>query len=186
VIGVSAAESLPAIRQVWASLWNRRAFLSRQQNRIPDDRIHMAVLVQELLDPELSFVMHTVDPMTGDRDQCQVELVVGLGETLVSASQPGNAYRLICNRRSGKTELTACASFSMALRPGSGNGIEHSRINYTQIPLSADPRYARSIGEKLGKIASVLEQSFGAPQDAEGVVIGDQIYLLQSRPQQGV
>ncbi len=186
VIGVSAADCPAAIGQVWASLWNRRAFMSRQQNGIPHAVIHMAVLIQELLEPELSFVMHSADPVTGDGHRCWVELAVGLGETLVSAAQPGNAYRLICDRHTGKVELTACASFSMALQPLPGTGIGKSRVDYSHIPLSVDPKRAQRLGKQLGRIATALEEAFDGPQDAEGVIVGEEIYLVQTRPQQGV
>jgi len=39
---------------------------------------------QELLAPELSFVLHTAHPLSGDPDLMVAEIAVGLGETLAS------------------------------------------------------------------------------------------------------
>ncbi len=185
-IGVSATDSTDAIRQVWASLWTRQAVMSRTQNGIPHPDIHMAVLIQEMVAPELSFIMHTTDPITGDRGQAWVELALGLGETLASARQSGTPYRMRCNRNIGEAALTTCASFSLALRPAPRKGLKQELIDYSTVPLSADPSAAAMLGERLAEIAKFLETQLGAPQDVEGVITAEDIHIVQTRPQQGV
>lgn len=184
-IGVSADDCANAIRDVWASLWTERATLSRAQYGISHLDIKMAVLIQEMVEPELSFIVHTIDHVSGDRDQASVELAVGLGETLASAMQPGTPYRMRCNRNSGATELTACASYSQALRTETTNGITAELIDYTTVPLSVDPAMAVALGRRLAKVAEFLQTAFGCPQDVEGVVAGGNIHIVQTRPQQG-
>src|SRR5262249_54582722 len=58
VVNVAATAAPDAVRQVWASLWTHRATVSRAQAGIPHDRIRMAVLLQELVVPDLSFILH--------------------------------------------------------------------------------------------------------------------------------
>jgi phosphoglucan,water dikinase len=183
VVGVVPADVAKAVAQVWSSLWTRRAALSRRQAGIAPERIRMAVLVQELVAPDLSFIMHTVDPLTGDRGEALVELAVGLGETLASANQPGTPARLSCNRRDGTARLTACATFSLALRPPDGRS---ERLDYSRVALSADPNFARELGRRLAQVATRIEEVFGGPQDVEGVVADGVIHLVQARPQQGL
>ena len=60
----------------------------------------MAVLVQKQLSPDLSFVLHTVSPLDGDKDTMYAELAVGLGETLASGTR-GSPWRLAVNKSSG-------------------------------------------------------------------------------------
>ena len=60
----------------------------------------MAVLVQQQLSPDLSFVLHTVNPLDGDKDTMYAELAVGLGETLASGTR-GSPWRLAVNKSSG-------------------------------------------------------------------------------------
>jgi phosphoglucan,water dikinase len=181
VIGVTAKTVAAAVAQVWASLWTRRATVSREQAGIAHDRIYMAVLVQELVDPYVSFIMHTVNPVTGDRAEAVVELAVGLGETLASAAQPGTPYRLICPRTGGNARLASCATFSLALRPG-----RSERLDYSHVRLSTDVDHGRQLGHRLADVASRIEEAFGGPQDVEGVLAGDTIWLVQARPQQGL
>ncbi len=61
----------------------------------------MAVLVQQQLSPDLSFVLHTVSPLDGDKDTMYAELAVGLGETLASGTR-GSPWRLAVNKSTGK------------------------------------------------------------------------------------
>ena len=185
-IGVLATDSADAIRQVWASLWTRRAVMSRGQNGIPHSDIHMAVLIQEMVAPELSFIMHTADHITGDLGQAWVELALGLGETLASASQSGTPYRMLCNRNTGEAALPTCASFSLALRPASRKGLKQELIDYSIVPLSADSSAAAILGRRLAEIAEFLETELGVPQDVEGVIIGEDVHIVQTRPQQGI
>jgi phosphoglucan,water dikinase len=146
----------------------------------------MAVLVQELVEPDLSFVMHTVDPSTRDRQIAYAELAVGLGETLASASQPGTPYRLRCNRSTGKAALTNCASFSCALRPAQGGKLAKERLDYSADPIAAQTAAAEDLGGRLAAIASFLEERLGFPQDVEGVLAEDKVCIVQARPQQGI
>lgn len=60
----------------------------------------MAVLVQQQLSPDLSFVLHTVSPLDGDKDAMYAELAVGLGETLASGTR-GSPWRLAVSKSSG-------------------------------------------------------------------------------------
>jgi phosphoglucan, water dikinase len=187
VIGVRAGEGADAIRKVWASIWTRRATLSRIQAGIPHDRIHMAVLVQALVEPELSFVMHTLDPATKDPEIADVELAIGLGETLASASQPGTPYRLRCNRTTGETSLANCAGFSYALRPGSGGALARERLDYSNGAVAALTAGFQSLGARLAAVASMLQERLDCPQDVEGMLTSDdRLYIVQTRPQQGI
>lgn len=187
VIGVRPAECADAIRRVWASIWTRRATLSRIQAGIPHEGIHMAVLVQAMVDPALSFVMHTVDPASKDPEIAYVELAVGLGETLASACQPGTPYRIRCNRVTGKTTLVNCASFSYALRPGPGGEPVKERLNYSLDAVAAHAAALQNMGTRLAKIATLLQDRLGCPQDVEGMLTRDNhLYIVQTRPQQGI
>ena len=74
---------LAAVRRCWASLWlpPARAYRSRQHIEVPD--LAMAVVLQEMLDPDWSGVGFTEDPR-GVPNAMRIEIVPGLGEALVS------------------------------------------------------------------------------------------------------
>ena len=86
VLNVSPSDVAAAIRTVWSSLWTQRAALSRQQVGLPHEQAHMAVLIQELIDPDFSFILHTVNPISQRVQEVYAEIVVGLGDVLASAA----------------------------------------------------------------------------------------------------
>ena len=46
----------------------------------------MAVLVQEQIKAEYSFILHSQDPFSDDKEAVYGEVAVGLGETLASGN----------------------------------------------------------------------------------------------------
>jgi phosphoglucan,water dikinase len=186
VLGVSVNDSAEAIRRVWASLWTRRATMSRRQAGVPHNEIRMAVLIQMMVDPELSFIIHSADVATRRRDSAQMELAVGLGETLASAAQPGTPYRMRCKYGSGVCTVSAYASYSMALQAEPNRGVRERRLDYSKIPLSRDITLAPALGARLAEIARSIEDAQGEPQDIEGAIKDGTVFIVQSRPQQGL
>ena len=186
VINVPPADVGSALRQVWSSLWTERAALSRREANIAPEQVHMAVLIQELIDPELSFILHTVHPVTANPREVYAEVVVGLGETLASAATRGTPYRLVCNKDSGRVVTEGFCNFSRVSRPGPGGGVRWETVDYSDAPLSRDAAARESLGRRLAAIGSLVEHAFGKSQDVEGAVLNNQIYLVQSRAQQGL
>ncbi len=185
VANVPPSDVAPTVLRVWASLWNKRAVMNRRNNRIRHDRAHMAVLIQKMIVPEFSFIMHTVNPVTYNKEEIYIELAVGLGETLAAAGTPGSPYRMVCNKRTHEVRMLAFASFSHAIWPGTSRGIIMKTIDYSDINLSENRTYRDLMGRRLGSIGQFVEKAMGQPQDIEGVVSGDDVYLVQSRAQQG-
>ena len=175
-----------AVRSVWASLWTRRAAESRRAAGVPHEQAHMAVLVQEFLSPEVSFVLHTVNPVNAQRSQLYAELVVGLGETLASAAVAGSPYRLAVDKDSQTVTTLGFANFSRALRPATGGALRSETVDYSKTLLSREPSALEKLGQRLMAIGSFVERALGGPQDIEGAVFQDHIYLVQARAQQGL
>jgi phosphoglucan,water dikinase len=138
------------------------------------------------VNPEVSFVIHTVNPASLKRDELYAEIVVGLGETLVSATDAGSPYRLCCDKTTGAVKILGFANFSQARRPDAQGGVLGETIDYSQIDLSKEPEGLQALARRLAKICVLVEQTFGAPQDIEGAVAKGQIFLVQSRAQQGL
>ncbi|KAG6759002.1 hypothetical protein POTOM_035466 [Populus tomentosa] len=86
-----------AIKKVWASKWNERAYFSTRKVKLDHDYLCMAVLVQEVINADYAFVIHTTNPSSGDSSEIYAEVVKGLGETLVGA-YPGRALSFICKK----------------------------------------------------------------------------------------
>ena len=135
--------------------------------------------------------------------------MVGLGETLVG-NHPGSAMRftaatpeqVIVAALPSKLEAMKMMESSVICRSDSNgedlenfagaglyasfmtNGVSTHTVNYANEPLLWDASFCTSLGGKLAGVAKTLEILLGAPQDIEGAVVGDVVYLLQARPQQ--
>lgn len=175
-----------AVAQVWASLYTRRAVLSRRIAGVPQKEAAMAVLIQEMLSPQLSFVLHTVSPIDQNDKVVQAEIAAGLGETLASGTR-GTPWRLAVNKFDGTAKTLAFANFSeelVVITGGPADGkVMALTVDYSKKTLSLDPIYRYQLGQRLATTGFFLEQKFGCPQDVEGCLVGNDIYIVQTRPQ---
>lgn len=155
-----------AISRVWASLYTRRAILSRRAAGVPQGEASMAVLVQEMLSPDLSFVLHTQSPTDQDHKYVEAEIAPGLGETLASGTR-GTAWRLSLEKFDGSVRTLAFANFSeelVILVAGPADGeVIRSTVDYSKKPLTVDPIFRRQLGQRLGAVGFFLERKFGCP-----------------------
>lgn len=141
-----------AIVKCWASLFNDRAVAYRIKNGFPHDRVTMAVVVQKMVDAEVSGVLFTADPMTSDRFTTVIEAVRGLGEDLVSGRKKPFAWKL----RYGKLQKTS-----------DGEG---------EAPL----KEAHLL--ELAELGKRIQKAFGCEQDIEWCYSKDGFSIVQARP----
>ncbi|XP_039037802.1 phosphoglucan, water dikinase, chloroplastic-like [Hibiscus syriacus] len=175
-----------AVSRVWASLYTRRAVLSRRAFGISQKDATMAILVQEMLSPDLSFVLHTLSPADHDQNYVAAEIAPGFGETLVSGTR-GTPWRVSLGKFDGTVRTLAFANFSEEIEisstdPADGE-VLHLPVDYSKKPFTVDPKYRQQLSQRLGAIGYFLEQKFVCPQDVEGCVLGEDIYVVQARPQ---
>lgn len=64
--------------QVWASKWNERAYFSTRKVKLDHDYLCMAVLVQEIINADYAFVIHTTNPSSGDLSEIYAEVMLYL------------------------------------------------------------------------------------------------------------
>ena len=101
ILNVRGADALlDAIKSCWLSLFSERALVYLARQRVPAEKVKMAVLVQEMIEAEHAGVVFTADPLTGATDRFVVECVRGLGEGLVQGTdQP---ERMVVEKRTGR------------------------------------------------------------------------------------
>lgn len=175
-----------AVARVWASLYTRRAVLSRRAAGVSQKDATMAVLVQEMLSPDLSFVLHTLSPTDNNHNFIEAEIAPGLGETLASGTR-GTPWRLSSGKFDDTVRTLAFANFSEEMVVGGNSPADgeviHLTVDYSKKPLTIDPIFRRQLGQRLGAVGFYLERKFGSPQDVEGCLVGNEIFIVQSRPQ---
>jgi len=61
---------------VWGSKWNERAYFSTRKVKLDHEYLSMAVLVQEVVNADYAFVIHTTNPSSGDSSEIYAEVCV--------------------------------------------------------------------------------------------------------------
>lgn len=174
-VNIRGTESiLEHVRLVWASLWSDRALLYRQELDLNFARSSMAVVVQELVDGEVSGITFSINPT--DAAEGVVEAVYGLNQGLVDGAVEPDRWIFHRKEESIKEHYTPRREKFMAPRGDAVilSGLPESKS--LQAPLS--PEEAVAIYRKAKK----LEQIFGKPQDVEWTKVGSDFFILQSRP----
>ena len=169
---------LAAVRDCWASLWTPRAISYREQMGIEHDQVAMAVVVQVMVASDVSGILFTANPATGERSEMIANASFGLGEAIVSGQVTPDTY--IFDRENHELKETMIgAKEQMIVSDGEGGVIMQE--------VSQSKRGISSLSEAhltgLADLAIKSEQHFGGvPQDIEWAVKDDVLYLLQSRP----
>ncbi len=149
---VGRAAILEHVRRCWASLFTERAVIYRLRNGFDHRKVHMAVVVQQMVLARASGVLFTADPITANRRVAAVEATAGLGESLVSGLVNADVYRV----RDGKV-------------------IAHEE-------RQAQPPLTDAQAVRLAQLGRRVEAHFGHPQDIEWCLADDAFEIVQSRP----
>ena len=73
---------LDKVKHCWASLFTPRAIFYRFEKGLHSTRISVAVVVQKMVESEVSGIAFSVHPVTEDRNQSIIEAGFGLGDSL--------------------------------------------------------------------------------------------------------
>src|SRR4029077_15653926 len=103
-----------------------------------------------------------------------------------SAATRGSPYRMVCSKDSGEARMLDFANFSDASRPAPTGGLRRETVDYSRVELSRDADARQKLARRLSAIGRFVEKALHQPQDIEGVVADDRIYLVQARPQPGL
>ena len=167
-----------AVRNCWASSFTYQAVEYRRQNgqELLDS---MGVIIQEIVNSEVSGVLFTIDPVENDASKLIITANYGLGESVVSGDVDADTIvvdrhdenNLVINKRhKGKKETKIIASDT----------------EMKSLRTSENERNALCMEDKqimlLSKTALDLENAFGTCIDTEWALEEGSLYILQVRP----
>ena len=122
VLGPAAI--LEHVRRCWASLFTERAVTYRLRNGFDQRKVHMGVVVQQMLFPQAAGILFTADPVTSNRKVVSIEASFGLGEALVSGLVNADVYQV----RDGEIAAKAVAAKRLAIQARPGGGTREEAI----------------------------------------------------------
>jgi len=173
-----ADEVVRAVRNCWASLWTPQAISYRHQNGIDQGSVAMAVVVQVMVSSQVSGILFTANPATGERSEIIVNSSFGLGEAVVSGQVTPDTYVVDKGTLRAKDTI---------IGPKEQQVIAHGSQGTRLTDVDEGSRGRSSLSDdmlrQLSQTAIDIEKLYdGVPQDIEWAVVDEDLYLLQSRP----
>lgn len=161
------------IKAVWRSNFSNRVASYLQTNGLKP-QFGMGVIIQEMIDPDVSGVAFGINPNTGILNSKVICSVYGVGEGLVSGALNADTFNL-----NGDTiEAILVKKEQMAVHGKSGEIKFESVPTENQMRASLSEKNIREIAQKLNLLTTELQ----APQDVEFALKDDVLYFLQTRP----
>ncbi|HEX2190787.1 MAG TPA: PEP/pyruvate-binding domain-containing protein [Longimicrobiaceae bacterium] len=180
VLGVAADDPralAAAVRTVWGSASSAHALA------YGGGGVRMAVVLQELVEPAVSGVGFSADPVTGRRDTAVVSAVYGLGEGLVSGELDADTFHVVGPDGPAGEVRASLAHKDRAVRPAAaGTEMVAVEPELRDAPALTDGEVRRIAG-----VLRDLERALGAPQDVEWALAPAdgrerELFVLQARP----
>lgn len=169
-------EVLGAIRRCWASAFSPRALHYRRTGADGVAVPEVAVIVQDMVDGDVSGVLFTVDPLSGNNYEVLVSACWGLGEGVVNGACAVDEF--VVSR--GGVELVArIADKDVEFVRAEGGGVRERPIPPERREVRClTPAQTTALVNAGVRVATTL----GGPQDIEWTLRDGQVVLLQTRP----
>ncbi len=165
------------VKLCWSSLFTARSIFYRKEKNLHDTHVSVAVVIQAMIESEISGITFTVHPVTEDRNQMIIEAGWGLGEAIVSGAITPDSY--VVDKRDFSLIDINISKQEREIKRGANGGVK-----WLKVPTDRGGRQILE-GEKiieLAKLCKRVEDHYGLPQDIEWAYVRGRFYILQSRP----
>lgn len=165
------------VKKCWSSLFTPRAIFYRHEKKLLKTQVSVAVVVQQMVDSEISGIAFTVHPVTRDKNQLIIEAGYGLGEAIVSGSITPDSY--VISKKDYSLLDINIASQARQIVKGATGGVKWIKI--VKLKQEQQKLNGKQIVE-LAKICLGIEKHYKFPCDIEWAYKGGKFYVTQSRP----
>ena len=168
---------LARVKSCYASLWGNRAVCYRCNQGYDQLSVALAVVIQQMVESEKSGVLFTVNPITHNTEEMQINASYGLGESVVSGRVTADSY--LCDKK-GNLKFCQIGSKQTQIIYADESGADTK-----EVPVSAKMQQERCLSEQ--EIASLcdeavrVENHYGQPMDIEWGINNGSVYILQAR-----
>ena len=172
-----------AVRDCWASLYTPRAIAYRAARGVGGEPPAMGVTVQEMVDAEVSGVLFTCNPVSGDPSMVAIEASWGLGIAVVGGETTPDDF-LVSKVTGEVVRRTVNAKEIEYVPDAAGRGT-------VRVEVPPERRGVACLAEEhlvaLADLARRVERHFGSHQDVEWAIararsLPEALVVLQARP----
>ena len=174
---------LQNVKRCWSSLFTPRAIFYRYEKKLSDQKVSVAVVVQEMVESEISGITFTVHPVTKDKNQMIIEAGFGLGEAIVSGQITPDSY-VIDKRDLSISDINVSEQKKMfTRRSNGGGGLVRKGAGgdnvWKTVPKARQEVQVLSGKQivELAKICVQIEKHYKKPQDIEWAFAKGKFYI---------
>jgi phosphoenolpyruvate synthase len=176
-LNVSGEDDLfDKIRKCWSSLFTARAIAYREKQGYAHEDVKLAVVVQKMVNSEISGIMFTVDPHSGAKDII-IEAGYGLGEAIVGGEVTPDTY-VIDKSKMDITKKRISTQKWKYVRGKDGGCLK--------VDIPAGDEKKQKIPDscilEIAEIGRQVEIHYQKPMDMEWCIEDGKAYLVQARP----
>lgn len=170
------ASLLAHIRECWSSLFTSRAIFYREQKKYDHFKVGIAVVIQEMVQSEISGVAFTSDPQGTNKHKMIIEAVWGLGEMIVLGETTPDYYDLERHSLEIQNKIISPQEKQLVKKG--------DKTTYEKVPKSkAKIQKLKDFQIKeLSGILQKIHNHYFFPQDVEWAYKKGKFYIIQSRP----
>jgi pyruvate, water dikinase len=164
------------VRKCWASLFTPRAIFYRFEKELHKQYISVAVVIQKMVESEISGIAFSVHPVTQDRNQLIIEAGLGLGEAVVSGQITPDSY-VVDKQDYTIIDINVSEQNKKLVLGSSGSGSD-----WVDITDGGEQKLTGKEIIELSKLVVLIEEHYKFPCDIEWAVMKGKFYVTQSRP----
>jgi pyruvate,water dikinase len=165
-----------AVGACWASAQSAQARAYRARHALGQTDAPMPVLVQQLVPADVSAVVFSVNPVSGDRGEVVVNASWGYGESVVGGTVTPDTYAVRRADLAIAGRVVADKRRMTVATPGGTAEVDTPSFLRHQPALDDGQLLAAA------RLALALEAAMGWPVDLECAWADDRLFLLQCRP----
>lgn len=175
-LNVKRSGLLEAVKKCWSSLFTPRAVFYRFEKKLHRQKVSVAVVVQAMIQSEVSGVCFTVHPVTKDYDQMVIEAGFGLGEAIVGGKITPDTY-VVQTKKWILLDKNISEQTMMIVRSAKGTSEKAVAKAQQEKQKLSDARIL-----ELARLCKRIETHYGKPQDIEWALARGKLFILQARP----
>lgn len=169
-------EVLEGIKICWASFFQPRVF-SYLRALGEDVAVSLGVVIQAMVPAEVSGVLFTCNPLTGDSGEVVINASYGLGSSVVDGRVTPDTYRV--DKATGQLRDQVIGGKAQQTVLATSGGVREVQVERAE-------RERAVLSEQqllhLRELAGRIEEHFGGNRDVEWAIAGQQVFVLQARP----
>lgn len=174
------------VKRCWASLFTPRAIFYRFEKELHKTKISVAVVIQKMVESEVSGIAFSVHPVTEDYNQLIIEAGLGLGEAIVSGQITPDSY-VVEKEPRNILDINISEQERGLYRTESGGPKSTAAIGQANEwkDVTEAGKKQKLTGKQILELSEIIlgiEKHYGFPCDIEWAFEKGKFYITQSRP----